>query len=374
MTNARVINKWEMIPGVAGIFSRDGGINQTIFYNLDSSSLEEMKGLCINGLFSKDPELQISGDPIWISMKEESTGQLKLFSRRQTRESGYGKDHSFQDIQGEFINGDFGNDYVSECLRLSGVEEWAESMCISEEGFHTNPEKWEKYKGKDILIVVAGPSAKDTRWKDIPHDYLWTCNEFYRSGLFNKNEIDLAVMASGIDLIGNKELETILAEEPELQVSLEIERGFKDTPGEVEKAYKFVEKYKDRVTFQHPRYTSVLGVGPRMLVQAMLVGARSVSIIGFDGRDLSEHNGQILNTFNAEGKTLPSWYARPDAEQMQSTQFVTFWEYVNELAHKSGCSVYNLGQDSGLNKSAEITKRWFPWSNEVKDIMGNESE
>ena len=374
MTNARVIDKWEMIPGVAGIFSRDGGINQTIFYNLDSSSLEEMKRFCVNELFSKDPELLGSDVPIWISMKEESTGQLKLFSRRQPRGSKYEKDHSFHGPKGCFVSGGFGRNYVSECLQLAGVEEWAESMSISHEGFHTNPEKWEKYKGKDILIVVAGPSAKDTRWKDVPHDYLWTCNEFYKSGLFNKNEIDLAVMASGIDLIGNEELEKTLLEEPQIQIALEIERGFLDTPSEIERAHEFVEKYKDRVTFQHPRYTSVLGVGPRMLVQAMLVGARSVSIIGFDGRDLSEYDGQILNTFNAEGKTLPSWYTRPDAELMQSTQFVTFWEYVNELAHKSGCSVYNLGQDSSLNKSTEITKRWFPWSNEIKDIMGNESE
>ena len=268
MTNARVINRWEMIPGVAGIFSRDGGINQAIFYNLDSSSLEEIKGFCINELFSKDASLPGSDVPIWISMKEESTGQpgqLKLFSRRQPRGSDYKKDHSFHEIEGYFISSGFGRNYVSECLQLAGVEEWAESMSISHEGFHTNPEKWEKYKGKDILIVVAGPSAKDTRWKDVPHDYLWTCNEFYKSGLFDKNEIDLAVMASGIDLVGNEELEKTLLEEPQIQIALEIERGFLDTPSEVEKAHEFVEKYKDRVTFQHPRYTSVLGVGPRML-------------------------------------------------------------------------------------------------------------
>ena len=52
-----------------------------------------------------------------------------------------------------------------------------------------------KYKDKNILILGGGQSTLDTKWENLPYDYLWTCNDFYLEPRVLNQEIDFYLLA-----------------------------------------------------------------------------------------------------------------------------------------------------------------------------------
>ena len=47
-------------------------------------------------------------------------------------------------------------------------------------------------KGKDILIVGAGPTGDAKYWQHIEYDQLWSCTKFYMSPVLSNLKVDLA--------------------------------------------------------------------------------------------------------------------------------------------------------------------------------------
>ena len=56
--------------------------------------------------------------------------------------------------------------------------------------------EFEKYKGKTILLVGAGPTASEVNWEkmDLDYDYIWTCNNFHKNEKLSSLPVDMAML------------------------------------------------------------------------------------------------------------------------------------------------------------------------------------
>ena len=149
----------------------------------------------------------------------------------------------------------------------------------------------------------------------------------------------------------NPALHAYLADH-DTKVAFEIERG--GPVGSWHSVNAFVRNYGERCGFFHPRYQSALGLGSRMILLAIFLGAKEIAFVGLDGMTAKGP----LHSFEP-GKPNPQWYGR-FGPGLQRRQYVIFWEYVLSLQASYGFRLFNLGEGSRVNLSRSISKRYFP--------------
>lgn len=323
-----------------------------------------------NGKNFDSKELLKKYDLYGLVSKVERSGeyQMNCFHSEQFRGSRFGKHHHFLCAREDFYKSEFGLPAIK--ANHSKVPKFQNrEIRKTEEVIFSDPVLWDKYRGKDVLIVAAGPSSTSVKWQNIKHDYLWTCNEFYHSGLFDNKKIDLAFMAAEIKVANNQVLDAFINNSPETKFIFEVERGH--LKQDLNELNGFLEKYQEKSHFFHSRYRAVIGMGARQVIAAIIAGAKNIYIAGLDGRDSTESHDSVLNVFNnSGGKKLPGWWTNmPGSAEIQYSQFFIFWRYICELARENNCSVFNLGQENEFNKSSEITKVMLPWTNDVEEAL-----
>ena len=323
-----------------------------------------------NGKNFDSKEMLKKYDLYGLISKAESSGEYRMscFHSEQFRGSRFGKNHHFLCAREDFYKSVFGLPAI-ENNHLKVPKFQNREIRKTEEAIFSDPVFWDKYKGKDVLIVVAGPSSTSVKWQNIKHDYLWTCNEFYHSGLFDNKKIDLAFMAAEIEVANNQVLDTFIDNSPETRIVFEVERGH--LKQDLDELNGFLEKHQEKSQFFHSRYRAVIGMGARQVIAAIMSGAKNIYIAGLDGRDPTENNNSVLNVFNnSGGKKLPGWWTNMSGSfDIQYSQFFIFWRYICELARENNCSVFNLGQENEFNKSSEITKVMLPWTSDVEEAL-----
>ena len=301
-----------------------------------------------------------------LNLKKDDL-KINYFHEQQYRGTRFGKNHHFVCREQDFYSHRYGLPLMKHNHKKVINFQDRENV-KTEEVILSDPDFWGKYKGKDVLIVAAGPSSRDVNWQNIKHDYLWTCNEFYYCDYFDDKKLDLACMAAEIDVYKNKTLESFIEKHPETNFGFEVERG--EHKKDLDQLNGFLRLYKDKSYFFHTRYRGVIGMGARQIVAAIIAGAKNIYICGLDGRDKTETNESILNVFNTKGgKSLPTWFHQEVSMDMQYSQFYIFWGYIAKLARKHNCSVFNIGQGNTHNKSTEITKILLPWTDELKETL-----
>ena len=214
----------------------------------------------------------------------------------------------------------------------------------SEEYIIQENEGLDKFKDKTILIVGAGPSARDHDWEDAECDYVWSCTKFYlNEKIMNKN---LALISIG----GNVDLK----DEDFLKA---IEKtgtlcGFECGVSPFKQPYEMVEfknKYEDKVFYFHSRYFSKLGAAARLICLASYLGAKEIKFVGFDGYPVGQKHSFEDDKVHDEvwrTKKSPNLYRR---------QIILFWEYLSKFDIK----YTNLGEGHPNNASTEITRKYF---------------
>ncbi len=218
--------------------------------------------------------------------------------------------------------------YPSLCLDLKSTEEYIIS----------NDPALASVSGSKILIVGGGPSTLDTYLDQVlsSSDQVWACNNFHQSEVLQSTTIDIASIGPTVDT---------------------TDQGFQDR---IEKDNTLclldagVTPYRNeniplRSALCHTRYFSKLGMTPRMVVLAAHLGAKEISVVGFDGypdghKHAFEDGKNEGNQHNAAMKAL---YNR---------QIVLFWEYITSI---TDAKINNLGEGHIANQSTEITRNLF---------------
>ena len=324
----------------------------------------------IINLVNKDSHLVEVDIPVWAIYDAESE-KILFTHKNQFRGSPiYKKNHHFMSPPGKlFRKCRYGTAYLK--ARTRKFEQFENKKLLKlDDIMMSDPEYWNSFKGKDVMVVGAGPSAKDIKWENISYDSLWTCNEFYHFDKLKDMRIDLACMASELQLYKNDIFEKELARNPDMKVAVEIERG--SFRYDEEQLTGFLKDHPDRGLFFHGRYRGAIGMTARMVILAILSGAKNVYVVGLDGRARDETDETVLNVFNNK-KKLPNWFKNlEDSWQIQLAQFFIFWEHIADIALENDCSVYNLGQGHVANVSSGITEALLPWGEDISDVLKDE--
>ena len=198
----------------------------------------------------------------------------------------------------------------------------------------------EKYYGKNILVVGAGPSCVDMDWeKDIKkYDYVWSCNKFYN---FNfEKPVDLAFIGPTVDIKEKAFIDYVSKN----KTTVLLEGGV--TPHRNEDEVRFlIEKFEEKTGWVHTRYFSKLGAAARLVVLAAALRANSVSFVGLDGSPSEEKHAFEPGKTIKETKTS-------NMHNLFRRQYVLFWEYL--MRYKEGTYFNNLGQGHPSNLSTDI--------------------
>lgn len=180
----------------------------------------------------------------------------------------------------------------------------------------------EEYKDRTVLILGGGPSTNELDLDNIEHDYLWSCNHFFKNEKLSERKIDLAMMMAEVDLSG-QELKAYLEKFKPL-IGFEIHDKWI--------GYQF-DDYENYFCM-HTNFYGKLGIGPRMLLFAAALGCKEVKFAGLDGyKPIYEG----LHAFEPGKKTLPSSFS----EKLFDQHYEYFWKYAKNTFQNT--KYINLG-------------------------------
>ena len=297
---------------------------------------------------------------IWYDTEENTCFGTEQYKRWRGTSDLPKKDHSFFTSKEDFIDGSWGTSYVKQALRDNDVLK-NQTHINNEECIIGFPPSLEKYKGKSVMIVGGGPSANEIKWENVDTDFVWSINKFYLNDRVAKKKVDLATIASHIDLKKEDLLHEYIKNN-DTMISFELERG--NPTGEYEKFLEiadFASQYPDNTSFFHTRYKSQPGVGMRFLCYAILLGLKDIYFVGIDG---FAPQGP-LHSFEKD-KENPNWYIK-FGDRFQKRQYIIFWDYIMGLKKKYDYNIYNLGENHSVNISGEISKKICPLPKEVAE-------
>lgn len=278
------------------------------------------------------------------------------FGGAQFRNSIAGKDHHFIDDEKDFLVGKWGNVFVEKVIKENKVFT-TQDIVYDREGIYSTNASLRKFNGKSVLIVGGGPTTNAVRWQNLDYDYIWTCNKFYLNPEISECHVDLVVLARDVPLSNNDQFESYLQKHPTLML-FQLERG--NNIDAWKEANTFVEKYPERCFFFHTRYHSRIGIGARLLCQAILLGLKDIYFVGIDGMT----KDGPLHSFEPS-KDNPRWY-KIHGDALQKRQFVVWWDYIFSLKKQYNFNIYNLGEENSYNVSRNISKQECPLTDFIK--------
>lgn len=228
---------------------------------------------------------------------------------------------------------------------------------------------FEKYTGKNVLILGGGQSTLDTKWENLPYDYIWTCNDFYLEPRVLNQEIDLYVLAFTTPLkeerLRNKlkgSNTTVLYERSHYrykQLTPDFQK-FKDAI-EIPVHETELQFFKDT---DRPAYKS--GAAFRLIQLALSTEAKTIYFAGFDGFNKDFSN---IHAFTKH-KGLKKTDTRRDYEGHPMSYVSIFTDAFIVLKGVKGYErLQNLGEGYDYNLGTPISREFFPLTEETKQLI-----
>ena len=245
--------------------------------------------------------------------------------------------------------------------------EYSKSLIGNDEIVFQYARYFEKYRNKKILIVGGGPTTNQCEWENLDVDYIWSCNHFFKHPKLKKYPVDLAFIGQEVEIFSKDFLEYVYKHETKLGFELAGKWVRKGTGLN----YTVVQNYDiDNHFCFFTRYYSWIGANWRQIILALFLGVKEIYFVGLDGFTFNKTPESVEHSFQP-GKIPKGGPMKPGAEEAFKQHLIIFWNYVlNRL--KAETKFYNLGEFSEDNMIAEISKKHFPLSDEMKKTIGVE--
>jgi hypothetical protein len=257
-------------------------------------------------------------------------------------------DFSFFNTKEEFVTGPhWGDDHVKKRF----ANHMGHERTVTDEYIIQNNGLFEKYKGKNILMVGGGPSCVDIAWEkmDIDYDHIWTCNNFYKNDKLVNLPIDLVTLGPTVDLSDDKLLKKVKAD----NITCAFEGGISPFRSG-EELTQFSQDNPGQVGYFHLRYFSKLGGIARLICLGALLEANKIYIVGCDGYPVG-----AKHAFEGADKKHSASHYNSYSYDLHKRHYVLLWDYVLNL-HNSKTKFQNLGEGHEFNQMTDISKKEFP--------------
>jgi len=157
----------------------------------------------------------------------------------------------------------------------------------------------EKFENKKILVIGAGPTTNWYDWDPNKYDYIFSCNHFFLNKKIQGIKIDLAIIGSEVDIERKEFVDYVSKNETII--------GLEDYQQPVDKVKRLQSKINNTFFPFVIRFQGKIGVAPKLIVLATLLGASHVDYVGVDGLpkgykkgDESEHSFQPLKRITVD--------------------------------------------------------------------------
>lgn len=241
---------------------------------------------------------------------------------------------------------------------LQNMFPYFENLYSDGEICYSNLEFLNKFEDKKVLLLAGGPSTNDVNWENLDYDYIVTLNHFFMNSRLRDKKVDLAVVGGEVDLQSEQFLSYVSEHNPYL--FFEIHSRW---DSELEYCKRLYEEYTLMGCF-HTRFYGKLGGGPRLLLFLLYLKPDTLYFAGLDGsKPMVEEN----HAFEGKKNTLPHGVDRNNAVKVFADEYEMFWEYLKKLNFNT--SLYNLGEGFDYNMSSKYSKRSFPLTEEIKDLI-----
>jgi hypothetical protein len=159
-------------------------------------------------------------------------------------------------------------------------------LTVTSEIIYRKIPEFEKFKGKKILVIGAGPTTNWYDWNPDEYDYIFSCNHFFLNEKIRKIKVDLTLATSEVDLKRKEFLNYIQDNDTIL--------GFEDYNAPTKYVVRLKETVKNSIFQCVTRFQGKTGVAPKLVILATLLGAKQVDYVGIDGppKGVDSHNWQ----------------------------------------------------------------------------------
>jgi len=227
-----------------------------------------------------------------------------------------------------------GLDYLSRYSFLSEEVEGTDEM------FTSNPEKFKKYEGKKILVVGAGPTTNERDWDPEAYDFIFSCNHFFLNAKLKRAKVDLCLLCDEVQLDGKDFLEYIKTNRTSI--------GFEDYNADINNVRELKGSVDNDIFFCLLRFQGKIGVAPKLIILATLLGAAEVDYVGVDGTPKKyKIGGECKHSFQ-KGKSWTTNYPY----ELTTSHYSCLKNYLNKIGR--GTKLRNLGAGHEHNAMSKI--------------------
>lgn len=149
-----------------------------------------------------------------------------------------------------------------------------------------------KFKGKKILVVGAGPTTDWHDWKPNEYDHIFSCNHFFLNEKLSNCKVDLILLCGEVDLRREDFLEYVKNNNTII--------GFEDYNKDPNNIKELKNKVDNPIFDCVLRFQGKIGVAPKLIIFATLLGAKQVDYVGVDGPPSKDYKVGDLNNHSFE--------------------------------------------------------------------------
>lgn len=199
---------------------------------------------------------------------------------------------------------------------------------------------FDKFKNKKILVVGGGPTTNWHNWKSEEYDFIFSCNHFFLNKKVKNTKVAFCLLGNEVNHLRKEFVDYIT--ENETIIGIE---DYNNNPNNIK---ELQEKIKNPIFPYVLRFQGKIGVAPKLVVLATLLGARHVDFVGIDGRPKGVEVGETSHHSFQEGKK----FSMPYSSNLSLVHYACLKFYLENKIGK-GVVYRNLGKGHELNLSGE---------------------
>lgn len=218
-----------------------------------------------------------------------------------------------------------------------------------------------KYQGKDILVVGAGPTTNLVSWENLEYDYIFSCNQYYQCKKLTDKRVELVSLINRVLTSMPKQLEqrivkddSIIAIEPYHSKNVFWHPNYQN----------FIKRNKEKVIYFDTALQNKSGAAPRLATLAASFKPKNLYIVGIDGYDLSK----AKTTQHSFEPGLKGQRDRVSIEEVNKSHH-KYAEFLGALCKEADINLFNLGEGLSENSISKVSENNYPLPDNIKKLL-----
>lgn len=211
----------------------------------------------------------------------------------------------------------------------------------NQEFIYSDVPEFKKFKNSKILVVAGGPTCNAFNWNAEDYDYIFSCNHFFLNDKIKQIKVDLCLICDEVDILSEEFLSYVKKNKTFV--------GFEDYNKSPLTVQKLNEHIPNQVFCGVSRMQGKIGVGPKLVVLALILGAKQVDFIGIDGAPKNYKQGDIsIHSFQKNKK-----FATGYSYELIIDHYKAFKDYIlNDIGRDA--VINNLGAGHEYNCFSKV--------------------